>query len=138
MQKKGFTLIEIMIAVAIIGILAAIAIPSYQGYVLKAKMEKLIVPMEAISSYLDIQISEGRSIAGTTFATLPAKIIAPANTSGQIIDNGSTTATLTLTVTGTNAYTITGSLTGYASGSNWLQVNQNGAKTQAGKLNWSK
>lgn len=138
MQKKGFTLIEIMIAVAIIGILAAIAIPAYQGYILKAKMEKIIVPMVAISSYLDYEISEGRSIAGKTLADLPAKIIAPVNTSGLIIDNGSTTATIVLAAPTANTYTITGTLTGYPSGSNWLKVDQNGAKTQAGKLNWSK
>ena len=45
--QKGFTLIELMIVVAIIGILAAIALPAYQDYTIRAKMSE---PMVALSS----------------------------------------------------------------------------------------
>jgi type IV pilus assembly protein PilA len=48
-SKKGFTLIELMIVVAIIGVLAAIAIPAYRDYVRRARMSEVLAALDAIA-----------------------------------------------------------------------------------------
>jgi len=61
--QKGFTLIELMIVVAIIGILAAVALPAYQDYTIRAKMSEIILAMSACrTSITEVYQSGGGNV----------------------------------------------------------------------------
>lgn len=62
--QKGFTLIELMIVVTIIGIIAAIAIPQYQNYIIRTQIKRVMHESGTVRGHIEICINNGRNNLG--------------------------------------------------------------------------
>ena len=83
---KGFTLIELMIVVAIMGILAAIALPAYQDYTVRSKVSELLLQASAYK----MQIAERVNLDSTLASAGIGLTVVPSGkiTSGSVTDSG--------------------------------------------------
>ena len=97
MNRKGFTLIELMIVIAIVGILAAVALPAYQDYTVRARMsEPLAVLGEARHSVSEYYATMGKLPASADKAGMRTGVASDITSSiGLNSSNGNLTITLT-------------------------------------------
>jgi len=109
--QQGFTLIELMIVVAIIGILAAVAIPQYKDYTAKAKAANLNTSVGGLKSAVAICIQEqGGVLTGcttTTYPSIPAFTATKEIASASVADGVITAVFATGVGTGIDGQTVT-------------------------------
>ena len=121
--QQGFTLIELMIVVAIIGILAAVAIPNYQTYTKKAKFTEVVNSISAVKTGVEVCFNDKQDLTScATYSTngLPA---APAATTYMAsVTLGATSGTIVATAVATGGlagetFILTPALNGATAGS---------------------
>lgn len=108
--QKGFTLIELMIVVAIIGILAAIAIPQYQNYIAKSQVSRVMAETGSLKTVLETCILDGKAAADCQLGWTKSNLLtggADAATESTAAAPGQAGLTIGYPTNGTSNTTIT-------------------------------
>lgn len=109
-MQKGFTLIELMIVVAIIGILAAIALPAYQDYTKRAKLSEVILAASACRTTITEVFQSGNSASAPSAGSWGCEVVSGSGSKYVQKVDTSTDGKITVTAQGTGDTNIDGKL----------------------------
>ena len=114
--QRGFSLIELMIVVSIIGILSMIAIPSYQNYTQRARFAEVITATDPFKLAVSLALQQGTPASELTSGTngIPQEPASTKNLASIKVENGIITSTATHAASGSTYI-----LKPNTDGSNW-------------------
>ena len=135
-RNAGFTLIELMIAVAIIGILAAVAIPQYKDYILRGAITDATTGLAAVRADMERYFQDNRTYASVSGLTSPCLVSGGAQfnnfniscvgtpsltgyTLQAVGKTGTNVASFTYTINESGTKTSTSSVTGWTCAIGW-------------------
>lgn len=126
--NKGFTLIEVMIVVAILGIIASIALPAYQDSVRKAKRADAQGALLSFANAMERYFTTNGSYTGATAAGVYVAQVP--------VDGGTAYYNLSVEVDGGSFYTLTAAATGSMAGDGDFTLTSTGVREWDGNAGW--